>query len=597
MFFAISLHADDRADRTDRAARLHAERLAATDHFGRLARRSFPGGAAYWDEGSSHALLSEDPDGSSFLLRGGYIAAADAWDGDRHTTEAPDTWGEFAAARVRDRGDGASVEVWADPAGSWPLYHGVRGRQVVISNDPHFVAIALGVRALSTQGAFELLAYHHAIGSETTIEGVQAMGAGRIARAEADSTGSAGLRVSTRSRHRYTSPSHGIDRTYEALLDSVPRIPPLNDPERVLTLQISGGLDSRLTLGVLAEALTARPEAVTLDLSTEEELEIARRVATALGFPHRTARLDEITLDAAQAGWLLTGGQVSVHAATGNILSYDVAATAPNGDVTIVGAWPGDCLIGSYVPFSAHVLSPVLRGWALRDWGRKRAPLWRTRGVQVHGPAAGRIARRAQRSLRTALLRSPGRSAAQAISAWAMFERQPRFSYISPAILSHDVLAVTPVLAGPYLEALLSLAPGEIIAKNFYRRMIHDRLPALRDVPNANTGAPVSTQAQLPPRLPRSRPELFDLLPLVVQEAVRRLRPANHYIGTPAATAETDFWNALFTAQGVTARVDLDGVTIDGGSGNDLHVRSVALALTWSKKYLDDAWARLERES
>ncbi|WP_136055149.1 asparagine synthase-related protein [Microbacterium sp. K24] len=593
MFFAVSMHPAGSTERVDRAAQLHARHLSETARFGELARREFAGGSLHWDGGSSHADITDAPDGSGFLLRGGYTAGDDGWNDGRHATEDPRTWGEFTAVRVRPTADGSTVDVWADRAGSWPLYYGSAGRHAVISNDPHFIAVALGITTLSAQGSYELLAYHHAIGRETTLSGVHALVAGEALQASTGDSGTSGPHLHRRSNLTYSRPTVSTDATYEALRDAVAQIGPLHDPDRTLTLQISGGLDSRLTLGVLAEAGPGRPEAVTLDLSTPEELEVAHHVATTLGFPHRTARLDEMSLQAARSGWSLTGGQVSVHAAAGNILAYEVSAKAANGDVTLVGAWPGDCLIGSYVPVMPLMVSRFSRGWALRDWSSKRAPIWRARGVAVTGPRAKGIARAADRSLRRSVLRSPGRSAAQSISAWAMFERQPRFSYVSPAILSHDVLAVTPVLAGPYLDALLTLSPTDIIAKNYYRRMIHSRLVALRDVPNANTGAPVSPEPVLPPRLPRSRPELFGLLPASIQEFVRRLRPANHYIGRPAPTAETEFWNSLFAAQGVEARVDLDGVTVDARESGDLHVGSVALALSWSRKYLEEAYAEL----
>jgi len=593
MFFAVSLHPAGGSGRVDRAAEIHARHLAETGRFGKMGRRSFPGGSAYWDEGSSHADIFDCPDDGGFLLRGGYIAGEDEWTAGVHTTESIDTWGEFAAARVRPGADASQVEVWADRAGSWPLYHGSNGRHTVISNDAHFVAIALGFMTISAQGAYELLAYHHTVGRETTLTGVFALVSGEALRASSGTSGSAGPRRYRRSVARYSRPTATPDAAYEALRESIAQIGPLHDADRTVTLQISGGLDSRLTLGVLADASAERPEAVTLDLSTPDELEIARRVATTLGFPHRTARLDEMSVHAAKSGWSLTGGQVSVHAAAGNILSYEVARQGADGDVTLVGAWPGDCLIGSYVPIMPTMLSSTLRGWALRDWARKRAPLWRTRGVRVSGVRANAIARRAHRSLRRGLVRSTGRSAAQSISAWAMFERQPRFSYVSPAILSHNVLAVTPVLAGPYVDALLTLAPEDIIAKNFYRRMIHARLVSLREIPNANTGTPVSAEAVLPPHIPRTRPELFDLMPAFAQELVRRLRPANHYIGRPAPTAETEFWSTLFAAEGLESRVELEGVTVDARESGDLHVGSVGLALAWSKKYLVDAFAEL----
>lgn len=579
-----------------RTAALHSEHLATSGRFGALAARRFTGGAIYWDASSHHASLEARSDGAALLLRGGYVAGNDSWlSSGLHSTEDPTTWGEFAVIRIGFGDVGSEVRAWADPAGSWPLYMGARGGQTVVSNDPHFVAIALGRTALSTQGAYELLAYHHVVGDETTLEGVSRLAAGRQFLATTSARGSVDARTVPRIAHGYSDPASSRsveDLAFDALRDSIADISPLNDPDRTCTLQISGGLDSRLTLAVLAETSSARPQTVTLDLSNTSELEIAEKVATSLGFPHRVERVNQMTINAARAGWALTGGQVSVHAAAGNILAYDTAEKDKRGEVTIVGAWPGDCLIGSYVPQTAPMLSRALRRWALRDWAVKREPLWRSRGVRVTGSSVLRTRYRARRSLVRALLRSPGRTAAQSISFWAMFERQPRFSYVSPAILSCDVLAVTPVLAAPYVSALLTLSPEQIIAKNFYRAMIYRRLPALRQIPNANTASLVTDTVYLPEPLPRTRPEIFQLLPASIQSVIRRVRPANHYLGS-YATTETDFWTELLLREGVRPIVELDGVTVDASESGDLHVASVALGLSWSQRYLQDSYAEL----
>lgn len=596
MFLAVSAHPPHLADRMDRAVALHAEQLRSTGRFGTMSTRRFPGGAVYWDSGSFHAALFERDDHDAFLVRGGYTTIADEWHANgTHSTQAPGVGGEFAALSVTRDGDGHIIEARSDPAHSWPLYWARNDAHSIVSNDPHFVGIGLGSTSLSTQGAFEVLALTAAIGEDSTIEGVRALQPGHTVVVHARPEGTAHLSLPTVQTHRartMTSPDAWADATYDALLASIATIPALADPDRVVTLTLSGGLDSRLTLGALAESTDIRQVAVTLDLSGPAELDIAHEVATTLGFPHRTAALGDVTIDTARAGWLLSGGQVSVHAASGNILSYDIAEKDADGNVTIVGAWPGDCLIGSFVPFQHMHVSPALHLWAEADYGRKLEPLWHENEVEVSGPRARDAVRRMRKNVRATLRRRRGATSARTISSWALFERQPRFGFTSPARLSSNVLAITPVLGREYVEHLLALRGREIIGKNFYRAMIFRRLPSLRGIPNANTGAVVSPEPALPPMVPADRPSLFGILPARVQTWVRTLRPGNH-LTRPFDSAETVFWRGFLTELGVEPYVELDGLTVDARTHGDLRIQSVSLALRWTREYLEASAAAL----
>lgn len=592
MFLAISLHPDPAQGRVDAAAAWHTAKLAETGRFGSLRSRRIVGGAVYWDAGSEHARLFESPADGAFVVRGGYIADDERWESeDTHSTQSRDVWGEFAAVCVAESADSSRVQVFADQAGSWPLYYGRRGTSAVISNDPHFVAVAMGLDRLSTQGAYELLAYYHRIGDETTIAGVYGVPGRSAVTATATIAGVDTFSVETRVDVSYPSPASDDEvatAAYRELVAAMRTMPPLTEASEGIIFSVSGGLDSRLTLGAFAEASDLRPEALTLALSSDDEVEIARDVSTALGFPHRVEGLSGTTLSDARHGWILTGGQVSVFAAADNLPSYDAAHTAGASHVTLVGAWPGDCLIGSYVPYNRAYVSRWTRLWALHDWTVKREPLWDRRGVVVSGRAANSTARRARATLRRQLRALKATTAAQTVSRWAMFERQPRFSYVSPAVLSHNVLAVTPVLAPRYVDALLGLTGRQIMSKNFYRRMIVQKLPTLRDIPYANTQTVITEEQFIPEWLPRNRALQFDMLPVSIQKLVRRARPRNHtvYIGE---TDETAHWRREFASAGAEAVIELDGVTVDASELGDIHVISVGLALMWTRQHLEEA--------
>jgi hypothetical protein len=167
-----------------------------------------------------------------------------------------------------------------------------------------------------------------------------------------------------------------------------------------------------------------------------------------------------------------------------------------------------------------------------------------------------------------------------------MFSRQPAFSYVSPALLSSHVLAITPLLARPYLVELLKLTGDEIMGKNFYRRMLLEALPQLADIPYSTTGEPITNEVVRPRWKPTTRGELYQLFPDLLQWLTRRLRPQGPY---NPANAETEFWSAMFDREGAEGVVELDGLTIDARAVNHLHVRSVSLALRWTRDYLGAA--------
>lgn len=601
MFFAAIVGPEERLSRAREALDLHGERLGATGWSGECVEQEFTGGLLAWDSASSHADLLRDPDHGTLLLRAGYLASADEWDANgRHSTEHDDVWGEFAAVVVRSLPDGRiELDAFSDPAASWPIYHARRDDTLVVSNDPHFIALVLGITELSAQGVYEVLAYHHSLGVETTIDGVERLFPGDRVHAVASVTGVEDVTIESHCVYAYTSKgaadSEIEHKALEALRNGVSSIPPLSSGRFAdATVQLSGGLDSRLTAAILAEVFPERPDVVTLDLSNEAELEIAREVAERLDYPHRIAHLVDTNLATMRVGWLLTGGQVSPYAAAGNILSYETARRGDDGRVLLVGAWPGDCLIGSYIPLVPGMTSRILRGALVRDWAAKRGHRRTGTGEGVTGPAAQRVVRAAHRRLRRRLLDGSGSTAAQTISYWAMFSRQPAFSYIAPAMLTSHVLPLTPVLARPYLEQLLRLRGRQIIGKNFYRAMIAHGFPSLAGIPNASTRQPVTDERAVVPWRPSSLNDLYTRLPMWVQHVAHvtlgRFRKGS---GAVDGSVEAEHWSAVLTEGGDSDIVTAGDIVIHAGPGSDIHLRAVARGLRWTTDYLNEGAVRL----
>lgn len=602
MFFAAVLGPQSRRERASEALHLHGERLAATGWCGSVVSETIPGGILAWDGSSSHADVLRDPERGTLLLRAGYLAHEDVWGADGlHSTERDDIWGEFAAIVARPLAEGGvDVSAFSDPAGSWPVYHGRRDDALVISNDPHFVALALGLTELSEQGVYEILSFNHSLGVESSIAGVERLFPGDRVRASYSGSGVPNVRIESAVAYKYSArpaPSAEIEReALAALRQGVSAIGPLRDGGFAeSTVQLSGGLDSRLTAAILAEVYSDRPDVVTLDLSNEAELEVAREVAQRLGYPHRTAHLSDTDLETMRTGWLLTGGQVSPYAAAGNVLSYDTARANAEGRILLIGAWPGDCLIGSYIPLEPSMTSRLLRRAVVGDWAAKRG-LDRTKeGGGVTGAGAARVHRAARRRLRRRILAGSGGSAAQAISYWAMFGRQPAFSYIAPAMLTSHVLPLTPVLTRPYVAQLLRLSGRQIIGKNFYRGMIAHGFPALAGIPNASTGRPVTDDVIRPRWRPTSIDELYTRAPEFVQRAahvtIGRLR--RHTASSTPASVESAHWSTLLGSSARSDSIEAGGIVVAAGPDSDIHLRAVVVALGWTLDYLREGASAL----
>jgi hypothetical protein len=601
VFFAAVIGPEERLPRVHEALGFHGEHLRATGWSGEFDIESFAGGLIAWDGATSHGELLRSPADGTVILRGGYLAADDEWDdAGRHSTERDDVWGEFAAIVARPlAGDSTQLDAFSDPAASWPIYHGRRDDTLVVSNDPHLIGALLGLTRLSEQGVFELLAYQHSLGVETTISGIERLFPGDRLQVVATRGGLARMEIKRRPVYEYeTGPSDAAELerlALDALRDGVSDIRPLAGGAFAdATIQISGGLDSRLTAAVLADVFDERPPLVTFDLSNDFEMTVAKSVAERLGYPHRTATLAEADLDTMRVGWLLTGGQVSPYAAAGNVVSYQGVPLDSRGRALIVGAWPGDCLIGSYIPLRPGMTSSLLRRAIVSNWVAHRGHDRTGPGGGVSGPRARHVARAARRRLRRRILDGSGSSAAQSISFWAMFGRQPTFSYVHPAMLTSHVLPITPVLARPYLHHLLQLTGPQIIGKNFYRAMIAHGFPSLADVPNASTGKPVTDLPAVIRWRPTSVDDLYMRLPVVVRRLVHvtlgRLRTGSR---SPELSVEDDHWSSVLSAGGHSDRVELDGIVVTAGPGSDIHLRSVARGLRWTVDHLDAAAARL----
>lgn len=498
--------------------------------------------------------------------------------------------GEYGSICVLDSPAEDSLEAEGDHAGSWPLFYARSSGVCVVTNDAHAAALVTDKRNISQVVAVETLLLGHALGRETTIDGVSRLWPGE--RLRISSSGTFSIADIHKARTAYSARKSTVrehaHRTFEDLVGAVADMPPLDSSSAI---QLSGGLDSRLTVGALRGAGVTAARAVTLGIADDHEAVVAREVAERLGYSHSVLQVDTMRPSDLRDGWALTGGQVSPIAAAGNLPIYHSMRRRADEPVTVWGAWPGDCLAGSYVPPARGVVDPTRQTQMVRKWARVRLQnaLATARAISVTGQSSHSLVGNAVNRLTAAVDCTVGPTAAHAISHWAMYRRQPAFSYISPARLSRDVLEVTPVLSPAYLSDLLSLSGPEIYDKNFYRYMIYEALPDLRPVIYHNTGRPITPTRSSPSRFPRGPQEARWWLPAAMTAPVTRLKNRSSRI---TDTLEQSHWRAVLPWDGTVEiasadlRLDLSAIA---HPQLRLHASAMSLALTWTEQYLSRA--------
>jgi asparagine synthase (glutamine-hydrolysing) len=191
----------------------------------------------------------------------------------------------FHAAAVYDRQLGLCVGT--DALGLFPLYYWSSHGVVLIGSSPElFRHHPLFRMKLSPAGLVGILLTSHLVDGQTLLEGVRRLAAGALL------VSSSGKQPTEIVRYRLPVSRRYFARPFSEHLDILDRV--LSSatsrhvrPEARHTLLLSGGLDSRMLGGYLAPHATGTV-ALTFGQSSDLEVAAARRVAKALGFPHRT---------------------------------------------------------------------------------------------------------------------------------------------------------------------------------------------------------------------------------------------------------------------------------------------------------------------
>ncbi len=197
-------------------------------------------------------------------------------------------WDGFYAAVQWDAA--GTLTVGADPLGLFPIYWWSDGEVLLMGTSAElFGRHPRYEPRLDAAGLAGVLLTNGLVGGRTLWRGVRRLGPGRVLRGG----GRAALREEVQyelplTRRYEDLPLRGqVDVLGEALSEAMARHAP---PGRAYGILLSGGLDSRMLAGFLAEQ-HAEVEALTMGRRSDFEMKCARAVARFLGYPQRTMDL------------------------------------------------------------------------------------------------------------------------------------------------------------------------------------------------------------------------------------------------------------------------------------------------------------------
>lgn len=559
----------------------HLEELARANTSFRLSTQAHGETTLLFDEGSPFAEYSKV--GEGFSLRGGFRTGGDI--------------GEYAEIELTAAEDGPLLIGKTDPYASWPLYYGQSEVGVAISNDPHALAIALRLTKLNASSVFQFVTLQFVVNRCTTIDGVYRLWQGESVSFTADEGGRSlephvvkdrpgsvfqgSADVSEEALRRQ------VDRAFGQLVEALPYYD-LESDDVVSTL--SGGLDSRLVLGAMRVSGVEHAEALTFNLVAGDEGDVAAAVAGRLGYAHTIADLPEGDIDMIRQAWLLTGGQKTVHAAADNLL-ISRQALGNRSHVRLVTATVGDPLDGTLVPPFSQFLNPHGVGVCVQYWLRALT----SNVAAEQGLGKGRVARKNLRMLRRELVTqfktAQGRTAAEKMTNWDYTRRGPVFSHVTTSKLSSNVLEMQPALAPGYVDSFYKLRPLDILQRNFYRKLIWTVLPELRDIPNHNSGQPVSPEYISPVSM-SWKLKLLLRLPIAVHLWVEdKLAGRSLQRDAESVPSETLYYQSLIEPL-LGQSVELaPGLTFRQGDMRssrfqEVNTAAAVLACLWTKDYI-----------
>ncbi|MEM6675223.1 MAG: asparagine synthase-related protein [Planctomycetota bacterium] len=239
-----------------------------------------------------------------------------------------------------------------DRYGSVPVYVAEAGGCTYASDT--FLPVARGLDAppeLDPAGVVDLLRLGYVLGTRTILRGVRTIGPSTVA-----TIGSSGIDERRYWRYGYrpgASSPGGTTELAEVLRRVARRFVTLFEAqERVPTLTLSGGLDSRVLAALLRTASPGRIAAISYGEEGHPEIAVAREVADALGFDFDRVTLDRSYFDADY----LSRAARRVGATTRLTCGVGADHLAPSRDAVYVPGHTGDFVSGGHLPREAGLV-------------------------------------------------------------------------------------------------------------------------------------------------------------------------------------------------------------------------------------------------
>lgn len=290
--------------------------------------------------------------------------------------------------------------------------------------------------------------------------------------------------------------------------------------------QLSGGLDSRIMVGSLAEQ-NKGITALTLDGYSDDDLIVAKDIVRRLGIKHITPKVSNSGFKESLSLLIKTlGGMTPLIGAFSNIPCY----RAIDNKGIVFGAWAGDVLAGSYIEDDILLCDEDKVNKAYKHFSNNRG-LPHGFISQVYKSSNSRHVDKSIRNKILNRLKSYNApTGGHGVTLWAMEQRQPAFSFQSPAHFNSEILEVSPCLSYEFNDILLSLPIDYLYSKNMYKYYIYKKLDELRDVIYANTGKKLNGSFEKITHKPSFSSRIKHLIPAFIKRQIKLL--TNKRVGT-----------------------------------------------------------------
>jgi asparagine synthase (glutamine-hydrolysing) len=392
--------------------------------------------------------------------------------------------GNFAAA-VWDAATQTLLLI-SDSLSSYPLYYAQVGDLLVFGSAARAVAQAPGLpREIDTAALAQMVAFEHIYGDRTLFAGVSLLLPGTILRFRGGSTATTNYIDFQYPEYYDMHPEeYYVDAWTHYMRQAVLRQARGPAP---LGVMLTGGLDSRTILGMLAGA---GMELRTLTWGTPgcDDEKAARELAEIAHVPHRFLPLqpDFLARDGAQAVRITDGQKSVVHLHMISILREIAAETQ-----VIYKGFLGGTIHG-YVVFHDR-LAPVRDEVWFEHVFAERNRIFREGDLpQLYTDAMYRQVQEVpRRTLRESLARSKSTWWVDKDSYIDLYEEDVRFTIMGVEQARSRVHVRTPLADNDLLRFTVSVPPGFRVEKRYYRRAIVKALPHMAKVVYSGSRRPL----------------------------------------------------------------------------------------------------------